>query len=175
MSVPNTGRWAELSAKYKLARDKSSDEAFRVGRLAIHLKDAVARACGCSAEYVRHYSYEHGATPQYDESKPVSNGWRSVAREEAGWVFGLGVQLEVDANTHPKTMVVFPFTVVVSPDHFDVQTTLLAGSERIRAAPPQYAADVDALGERVFEGLSEALDKWAAGDARAGGIGFSST
>lgn len=98
-TLQNAHRWADLSRKYKRAREKTNDEAFRVGRLAIHLKDALASACGCSGDYVFHYKYEHGFTPEHDTSEKVSNGWNSVVRQEAGWVFGVGIQLEVDPNT----------------------------------------------------------------------------
>lgn len=67
---------------------------------------------------------------------------------------------------------VLPVTVSVGDDHFDVETTVFQGSERVRAAPQDYSGDLAVLADRIYEGLSEALDRWAEGDARGSGIGF---
>lgn len=165
----NAARWAELCELYKQAREKGHEAYFRMGRLAIHLRAAVARSCGCDESYVNFYTYKHGPTPDYDTAEEVENGWRCIRETEAGWVFGFGVLLEINENTHPKTIVRFPIEVEIRKDNFRVESAVFRGTQTIRGEKEHYANDLDGVGEKIYEGLRQAL---AEPDRETTGIGF---
>ena len=169
----NAHRWDQLCDVYRRARQQGSEDAFRVGRLAIHLRDAFAEACGCSAEKVYHYRYKHGLIPCEDSHTKASNGFQSVSRSESDWVFGLGIELEAGPTTYPKIVVVFPLNVTLAPTSFDVTTALTLGSDRIRASvQADYEADLAALADRMFAGLLASLEGSVDGKTGTSAIGF---
>lgn len=153
----NAVRWAELCGLYKQAREQGRDANFRMGRLAIHVKEAVARSCGCDDDYVKFYKIKHGHVPLYDQTEQVKNGWASVSETETGWVFALGVLLEIEKNTHPKTMIILPIEVAVRDKSFSVQSSLFSGVCEIRTEQEHYANEIAALGESIYEGLKQVL------------------
>lgn len=156
-SNANSGRWAELCDLYKQAHEKGSDEYFRMGRLAIHLRKAVATSCGCDEKYVYFYSFKHGPIPQYDTAEMAENGWRSIRETEKGWVFALGVLLEIDERTHPKTIVRFPVEAEIKGNSFNVESSVFRGLQEIRGEAEHYASDIAATGEKIYHGLRQAL------------------
>ncbi len=167
-SADNGRRWAELCEKYKRLQERGGHDHFRLGRLAIHLRSALAKACGCDESYVFHYSYEHGPEPKYDQYDRARYGWASVSTGEAGWVFALGIQLEISPDTHPKTVAVFPIEVTVTDDDFKLQSSLFSGVEQVRGKQPLYSGDLERVAERMFEGLNEALDDPAVVSSKIG-------
>ena len=166
----NDERWSSLCSKYTRAKEKNSNDAFVVGRLAIHLRKALAEACRCPESYVSHFQYEHGYVPDDDTHEQVKDGWASVTGTPAGWVIGLGVQLEIAPNAYPKTIIVFPVTVKHAGDLLEVGSTLFSGTEQIRFS--NYESDLRAVAERIYLGLDEALDNWIASDPVPRKFGF---
>lgn len=157
-SADNGRRWAELCEKYRRLRERGGQDYFRLGRLAIHLRAALAKACGCDESYLFHYSYEHGGEPKNDQFERATSGWTSVSTSEASWVFALGIQLEISPDTYPKTVAVFPIEVTVSDNEFKLESSLFAGVEQVRGNQPLYSEDLERVAERIFDGLNEALD-----------------
>jgi hypothetical protein len=168
--IKKENRWAELCDLYHQARGKGGDAYFRMGRLAVHLQKATANSCGCDESYVHFYKFTHGLVPLYDQAEKVSNGWSAISETETGWVFALGILLEVSQNTHPKIIVTFPIEVVVKESSFDLKSTMFPGTLEVRATDEHYRDDLQAVGEKVYEGLRRAL---LPDEARTGSaIGF---
>lgn len=174
MSASATGPncWADLCQKYKLANEKSFDAYFRTGRLAVNLKSALATACGCSENYISHYSYKHGYVPEADTFERVDDGWASVSKSETGWVFGLAILLEIAPNTHPKMNLITPVDVELANEWVDIDSRFFDGKERISTLPEKYVTDLARVAELMYQGLNQALDAWGQGKAPSKKIGF---
>lgn len=171
VSSTNATRWADISAKYEQILRKNGDESFQMGRFAIHLRKALADACGCAEEMITHHHYEYGYVPENDVSRKASNGFASVSSSEHGWTFGLGVRLEVGPNTYPKTDAVFPVTVQLG-DILIVESAMFDGKAEVDVGAGKYNRDLQALAERMYQGLVSTLDLWASGEKPSSRIGF---
>lgn len=150
-------RWALICSLYKSTRERGGDEAFRVGRLAIHLRKELVKALGCPEDSVTHIQWVNGSAPIYDKSDQVKSGWDSVLQAETGWTFGLGVLLEVSPTTYPKTTVRFPIEVAIHDHSFDVRSSLFTGEITVDAATELYSDALTALAEAICAGLIEVL------------------
>jgi hypothetical protein len=168
----NSNRWVTLCHTYKLFNEKIGNERFRAGGFAISLRDALANACGCDKSYISHYSYTHGYTPDADTYEKEPDGWNSLSKSVTGWVFGLGVQLEIAPNTYPKTILIISVDIELFDEFVYVQAPLLEGKERIRTAPVFYAQDLGTLADLMYQGLAKTLDNWVQGEAPSKKIGF---
>ena len=165
----NQERWDELCALYGKMRSEGHNSYFRVGRLALHLRNAVTKALGCPTEYVTFYKYDITSIPHYDSARQVKNNWEAVSEHEAGWSFGLGVLMEISPNHYPKTIVTFPVEVTVRQEGFDLRSPLFQGERSIRGNS-YYSDDLDEAGEAVYQGLRGALRD--SSDEGMSGIGF---
>lgn len=172
MTNAKSERWARLSDKYKQVLKSSKEEAFVAGRFALHLQTALAEACGCDASYVTFYRYQYGYAPEGDSSEKVKSSFEAVGSTEDGWVFALGVQLEVGPNGYPKTVAIFPITVRISQVDGTFTITSALFESKAVVHDTTYKADLDRLAEKMFEGIEHQLDLWIAGEKAARGIGF---
>ena len=170
MTPSNQDRWREICALFERGRGRNSDEHFTVGRLAIHARQQLAEALGCPDDYVTHYKYKHGALPLYDSSEAVKTGWDSISQNEEFLTFGIGVKLEIAENTFPKSIFVYPFSVKLDRKCMSVTSTMFSAPQRI--CFDSYADDLNALGERMYEGLKDALSEWADDGAASPAMGF---
>jgi hypothetical protein len=167
----NEQRWPQICGLFEKARSLDHDEYFNVGRLAIHLRQAFAEACGCPDDYVAHYKYVHGFIPLNDTSEKVKSGWDSISKNEGIWSFGLGIKLEIALNAFPKSVFVYPFNIRQAEGRLSVESTIFSGVEHIRFST--YKSDLDALAERMFESLSTTLKSWSKGGGGSTALGFS--
>lgn len=165
-------RWEALCAAYGRMRDRDRDTSFRLGRLSIHLAEALAEACGCDKTHIGHYSYDAGPDPSFDSFEQVKNGWHSVDIGQNRGHFGLGVLLEIASNVVPKTNVVFPVEVEVEPDRFIVTTPLINSPFSFTTDAPGYGVELAKLADQMYRGLLAGLENAGSATNKPSRIGF---
>lgn len=164
-------RWKLLCSKYEELNSKGHELYFRMGRFAIQLSKEVAKSCGCSEDSVFLYEYTLGNYPGEDSFSKASSGFDAVSEQEKGWVFGIGVCLEIGPNTFPKTTFVFPVIVNIS-ENMDLSVETGMTDEAASVTAGSYSSDMTKIAEMIFDGLCIFLDRSISGERHQKQIGF---
>lgn len=148
--------WSQICQSYKIFLKKGKDEYFVIGKLAVNIKSDLVGFLGCDPNYVRHYEYIYGATPEYDRYDEVKNGWDSTRQNAHGWTIGIGLLLEIAPNTYPKTTIVFPVDIIIKGDSYVVSSPIF-DNVNVSAEAPKYAQDLRVLSSSIKDGILSTL------------------